>query len=67
MHHAPDTAHRILNRSEAWVCCVGVLVAAPHRLTEPPRRAARTRGSATARDSASLPLRPTLVGPDCVC
>jgi hypothetical protein len=28
MHHAPDTAHRILNRSAAWVCCVGVLVAA---------------------------------------
>jgi hypothetical protein len=46
---------------------VGVLVAAPHRLTEPPPRAARTRGSATVRDSASLPLMPTLVGPDCVC
>jgi len=28
MHHAPDTAHRILNRSAAWVCCVGVLGAA---------------------------------------
>ena len=28
MHHAPDTAHRILNRSAAWGCCVGVLGAA---------------------------------------
>ena len=47
---------------------VAVLVAAGPRLTEPLLRAARTLAvCAPARDSARLPLRPTLVGPSCVC